>query len=147
METRRSASILPSAIGGIIEDVFHQTYQKYFGDENWNASITAPVNILARDDHYEMQLIAPGLKKVDIRVHVEDQVLHVEYAHKEEDQEQQGKYLRKEYKLETFRRSFKLNNKIDPAMIKARYAEGILTVQLPKKPNQENGQHQIQIEG
>ncbi|HRO44172.1 MAG TPA: Hsp20/alpha crystallin family protein [Flavipsychrobacter sp.] len=123
---------MPKTIGGLIEDVFQNGFQSVFGDENWSDGTTAPANIQETENSYEMQLMAPGLKKEDFKINVDRNVLHVSYEHKEE-KETTGKWLRKEYRMQTFRRSFTLNDKINVSGIAAKYADGILNVSLPKK--------------
>ncbi len=130
--TKQNFRIMPKTIGGLIEDVFQNGFQSVFGDENWSDGTTAPANIQETENSYEMQLMAPGLKKEDFKINVDRNVLHVSYEHKEE-KETTGKWLRKEYRMQTFRRSFTLNDKINVSGIAAKYADGILNVSLPKK--------------
>ena len=131
--------IMPKVLGGLMEDVLHNGYQKVFGEDNWNEGHNVPVNIMEKDDAYEMHVMAPGLKKEDFKVNVDKNVLHVTYEHKEEVKEEgtetatAGKWLRKEYKVQTFRRSFTLNDKINVMNISAKYNDGVLLVTLPKK--------------
>jgi len=142
--TRSNFRITPKTIGGLIEDVFQSGFQSLFNDENWNDGTTAPANILETESSYEMQLIAPGLKKEDFKINVDRNVLHISYEHKEET-ETKGKWLRKEYRLQTFRRSFTLNDKVDIAGISAKYNEGILTITLPKKETVETSSQEIKV--
>lgn len=142
--TRSNFRITPKTIGGLIEDVFQNGFQSLFGDENWNDGITAPTNILETENNYEMQLIVPGLKKEDFKINVDRNVLHISYEHQEET-ETAGKWLRKEYRLQTFRRSFTLNDKINVAGISAKYNDGILTITLPKKETKEASSQEIKV--
>lgn len=123
----------PKNIGSLIEDVFQNGFHSIFGDEIWSDGTSVPVNILESEEGYQMQLMAPGLKKEDFKINVDQNVLHISYDHKEEKEEATGKWVRKEYKMQTFRRSFTLNNKINVNAISAKYADGILTLTLPKK--------------
>ena len=47
--------------------------------------------------------------------------------------EENTKVIRKEYTKKAFKRSFTLDEKIDAEQIGARYDNGILTLELPKK--------------
>ncbi len=136
---------MPKAIGGIIEDMFHNGFQKMFGEENWSDGTTAPVNILETDAVFEMHLYAPGLKKEDFKINVDRNILHVSHEHKEEQTENGGKWLRKEYRLETFRRSFTLSERININGISARYEDGILKVSLPKKEPAQQAAQEIKV--
>lgn len=142
-------SVMPRAIGGLIEDVFQNGFQRMFGEEFWGEGGNAPVNIQETDHAYDLHVMAPGLKKDDFKIHVDRNVLHVSYEHKEEKTEESAapnRWLRKEYRMQTFRRSFTLNEKINVAGINARYNDGVLTVTLPKKETQEAVSQHISVE-
>lgn len=144
MYTKANYRVMPKSIGGLLEEVFQNGFQSIFGDENWSDGSTVPVNIRETEQTYEMQIMAPGLDKDAFRINVERNVLHVSYEH-EETKATEGKWLRKEYRLQTFRRSFTLNDKINVAAISARYQEGILLVSLPKKEVQDNASQEIKV--
>lgn len=139
-------NLVPKTIGGIFEDIFQNGFQKVFYDDNWNREIAAPVNIHETDNAYELQLMAPGLNKEDFKLNVDRNILHISYEHKEENKETSNKWLRKEYKLEAFRRSFTLNDKINATGIAAKYTDGILYVTLPKKEVKEPTTQEIKID-
>jgi HSP20 family protein len=143
----------PRAFTTLIEDVVQNGFQRAFGDEVWGNGLTIPVNIAETDAAYELHVVAPGLKKEDFRLNVDRNLLHVSYEMKEQeannteggDHANASKWLRKEYKLGTFRRSFTLNEKINVSEISARYSDGILVVTLPKKEVQEALKQEIVI--
>lgn len=124
--------MMPRTIGGLFEDIFHNGWTKLMTDET--IATSAPVNIKETDKAYEMQLVAPGLKKEDIKLDMDKNVLHISYEHSQEKSEQaEGKTLRSEYRFQSFKRSFTLNDKINATGISAKYADGILNITLPKK--------------
>ncbi len=133
-KSRSSFGLMPKTIGGLIEDVFQNGFQNVFGEESWNDTVSAPANIMETETAYEMKLAAPGLKKEDFKINVDRNVLHISYEHKEENEKSsEGKWIRKEFKMQTFRRSFTLNDKINVGDISAAYNDGILSITLPKK--------------
>ena len=150
--TKSNYRVNPRAIGGLIEDVFQNGFQRMFGDEVWGDGLTVPVNINESDSAYELHVMAPGLKKEDFRINVDRNVLHVSYEHKEEaptatpEDETAPRWLRKEYKLATFRRSFTLNEKINITGIGAKYNDGVLVVTLPKKELQQPLNQEISVD-
>ena len=92
-----------------------------------------PVNIQETDKTYELHVIAPGLKKEDFKLGIEKNILNISFEQKEENKEQAGKWIRSEYQMKSFKRSFTLNEKIEASGIAAKYADGVLIVSLPKK--------------
>jgi HSP20 family protein len=132
-QTRNFNSRMPRSFSGFIEDVLQNG--KVFSDELWNDdTMRVPVNIIENEKEYSLMVVAPGLKKEDIKINLEKEVLSISFEEiKDEKTEEKGKVIRSEYKFKSFKRSFTLNDKIDTTSINAKYADGILTVTLPKK--------------
>lgn len=101
-------------------------------------SRSVPVNIETTDDSFVLTLFAAGLDKARIQLGVQNDVLTVSYAAAPADADAQAaagaRYTRREFRDLPFERAFQLNGKVLTADISARYADGILTVTLPKNP-------------
>ena len=89
------------------------------------------VDIFELDDELVLQADIPGAKRDDIDIQFEDGelVIHAPVAHRQADG---AKYLRQEYGLGDFRRTFRVSEHIDSARISAEYHDGVLTLHLPK---------------
>jgi HSP20 family protein len=93
----------------------------------------APVNIKENEKSYDLELVAPGFEKADFKINVDNDVLTISAEKKDEGKEENEKHIRKEYSYRSFTRSFTLDEKIDASTIDAKYVNGILTLNLPKK--------------
>lgn len=122
----------PAHFSNILENLFSD-YNHYADARTHGAS----VNIRENGEQYEMQLVAPGLKKEDFQINVDKNTLTISFEQKEETQEKDEKWLRQEFRMKSFKRSFTLNDKIDVQAINATYDNGILRVSLPKKEKEE----------
>ncbi len=91
------------------------------------------VNIKELSDKYELNLIAPGFAKEDFEIKLEKDLLTIETKSRTEESGEDIKYVRKEYKVDGFKRSFHVNETIDTDGIAAEYVAGILVVTLAKK--------------
>ncbi len=122
-------------VTGLIEDFFSKGLSNVIGDDLWSSgNAQVPVNIKETPVAYDMQLVAPGLTKEDFKIHLDKNLLTVSFDHLDELEDgEEGRWLRQEYKHQSFRRSFALNERIDTTSIQARYADGILHLNLPKK--------------
>lgn len=137
-------SVNPRNIGGLMEDVINNGWNRiFFDDEREFASV--PVNANETDNSFELQVIAPGLKKEDFKLNIEKNVLTISFEQKEEAKDETTKWLRKEYKFRSFKRSFTLNEKISTSGITAKYNDGILNISLPKKENTEPTAQEITV--
>ncbi|MCO5241777.1 MAG: Hsp20/alpha crystallin family protein [Chitinophagaceae bacterium] len=114
------------------------------GDTVKNYSV--PVNIHETNEAFHLELNAPGLKKEDIKITVEQGLLTVSYEQKEETQTEDYKTIRREFKFNSFKRSFTLSDKIDPNNIQGKYEEGILKVYIPKKAEAQAAAKQIEVQ-
>ena len=90
------------------------------------------VNIQETKQAFLVELLAPRLKKEDLQVEIEKDVLSIA-SEAEEKMEETGRYTRKEYNFSSFRRTFSIPESVDSKKIDALYSEGVLTVTLPKR--------------
>jgi len=89
------------------------------------------VDILERADELVVLADVPGAKPDAIDVKFEDGILSV-HAPAEPRPNEHRQYLLSEYGVGDYRRSFRLGEAIDPSKIAADYADGVLTLHLPK---------------
>lgn len=90
------------------------------------------VNIIEGDQAYILQVMAPGLRKEDFKIAIEQDILTVSYEKTEQQEEKTEKFIRREFALNAFKRSFTLNEKLNADAITARYEQGILFLCIPK---------------
>lgn len=94
-----------------------------------------PVDIKEENDAIVVKADLPGVKKEDIEVRVDGNLLTIRAEKKfEEKEEEKDRYHRIERYYGVYQRSFTLPDRIDPEKLKARYEDGVLTLTLPKKP-------------
>jgi HSP20 family protein len=136
---KRENGSQPAAFGSVVDQIFQNNLNRFFDDEFWgfNGSISrnsVPVNIRETDSNYELEIIAPGLKKQDFQLNLSGENLTISFDQKEEHKEQsKNAWLKQEYRKQAFTRSFTLNEYVDINKISARYEDGVLLVELPKK--------------
>ena len=105
-----------------------------------------PANIIEKTDLYKIELAAPGMDKADFNVKLDGKILTISAEKKTEAAVENEKMIRKEFGYNSFKRSFTLDEKIDAANISARYENGILTLELPKKEEVKSGAKEITIQ-
>ena len=129
-------------LAGFFEDFLHPLNELRLVDGgNWHPR----ADLVESKDAYEATLELPGLKKDDIKVNVEDNVLTVSGERVEEKQEKEKEYHRVERRYGSFCRTFSLPAKIDAEKIKASYKDGVLSVSLPKAPEAKRKEVKIDI--
>ncbi|MFK7807209.1 MAG: Hsp20/alpha crystallin family protein [Saprospiraceae bacterium] len=100
----------------------------------WNNSMPA-VNVKETNDHFELELAAPGFEKSDFNINIDKDVLTIssEQETKNEETEENGKFTRREFSYSSFQRSFNLPETVDSEKVSANYTNGILSIVIPKK--------------
>lgn len=93
---------------------------------------TPPVDIREEEDAYVVEVELPGLKKEDVRITMENNILTIQGEKKQLKEEKREKYYRAERAYGSFTRSFALPTTVKSDKIEAEYKDGILTITLPK---------------
>ncbi len=91
------------------------------------------VNILESEDGFVVELAAPGWEKSDFNIEVNEDVLTVSTKIENGDKEDSRVFIKREFGVASFERSFRLPDTIDGEKIAAAYDKGILSITLPKK--------------
>ena len=104
-----------------------------------------PVNIDEKPNSYLLQLAVPGYEKTDFTVKLEADLLTISVAKTAETKDETVKSIRKEFSNKSFKRSFTLDEKIDGTNIVAKYENGILNVEIPKKEVEKTAAKEITI--
>jgi len=105
-----------------------------FGFDVWNTDpVWSPaVDITETKDGYEVKAEIPGMKKDDIKINYEDDMLTLSGERNYENEKRDKNYHRIERCYGKFQRSFYIPNHVKADAIKANYKDGVLTVNIPK---------------
>ena len=105
-------------------------------DLNFTVSQWSPlVDIVEDDKEYLIKAELPEMKREDIRVSVENNLLTLRGERKFEQEEKDKKFHRVERAYGSFARSFSLPDEVDSGKVSAEFKDGVLKVHLPKSPN------------
>ena len=112
-----------------------------FFDNDWmvKANATAPaVNVIENEADYKVEVAAPGMTKEDFNVQLaEDNQLVITMEKKNESKDEDKKYLRREFSYSKFQQTMILPDDVEKDHISASVNNGVLTIDLPKKTQEE----------
>jgi len=125
-------------------------------DNNWmiRPNATAPaINVLETPDEFRVELAAPGMKREDFNIEINEEhdlVISMECHHEEEQPQdkEQSRYLRREFSYSKFEQTLILPDNVDEEKIQARMTDGVLTLSIPKisEEDQQKARRTIAIE-
>lgn len=114
--------------------VMDELFKDWAGGSQLVNKMVPPVNIKETDKAYSVELMAPGMKKEDFNIELDNELLTISSEVKtEKNDQEEGKFTRREFSFSSFRRSFTLPETVKGEDIKASYEDGILKIALPKK--------------
>ncbi len=136
---KNQRGLVPS-FGGVFDSIFTDSF--FNGRDT---ALVPAVNISETADQFSVELAAPGLAKEDFKINLEHRMLTIA-VQKELSSEEEGKnFSRKEFSYSSFTRSFTLPDSADENSIEAKYNDGILKVEIPKREEAKNVTRQISI--
>ena len=125
MPVMRSNSWIPSVFGDLFDIDFVP-----------KGNYTAPaINVKESDKAYTVELAAPGMKKEDFNVHINDEgnlIIKMESKQDHKEEDKNTRYLRREFSYSKFEQTLILPDDVKKEDIKAHVDNGVLTVELPK---------------
>ena len=102
--------------------------------EYWPAGSWAPaVDVADEGGKITVKADLPGLKKDDIKLEIRDNRLHLSGERRTESEEKKDNFYRRERTYGRFQRSFSLPASVDRTKVDARFKEGVLEIELPKR--------------
>ncbi|HPR32092.1 MAG TPA: Hsp20/alpha crystallin family protein [Prolixibacteraceae bacterium] len=131
---RRTNNYNPS-FPSLFDSFFSRNWLDWNTNNYSDTDTTIPaVNVREEDDKYAIEVAAPGMKKDDFRLKLENDVLTICSERKDDKEEKKGNYSRREFSYQSFQRSFTLpEGHIQGDKIAAKYNDGILHIELPKR--------------
>jgi HSP20 family protein len=102
-----------------------------------NTSMPA-VNIREDEKRFTLELAVPGMDKKDLKIEINEDVITISSEHREEKEEKNNDFKRREFSYTSFCRNFYLPENVNKEKIDASYKDGILTVVLPKEDEEKS---------
>jgi HSP20 family protein len=103
------------------------------------------VDISEDDKNYKVHAEVPGVKKEDIKVSIDGNIVSITAESKRQSDQKDGdKVVRSERYYGTMTRAFALDSEVDENRCEAKYQDGVLELVLPKKEGARSRQITIQ---
>lgn len=113
---------------------FDRALSSFFTDTPVWKSRTPVVDVREEEGRYVLEAELPGMDEKSVEVRVEENLLTLSSTTREEKEEKRDGYLMRERRGSSFQRSFVLPRDVDRDKIHARFRNGLLVLELNKKP-------------
>ena len=119
-------------------DNFESALRRFLAPVGFEAETPAlkmRIDVAEKDNAYEVKADIPGVRKEDINVRIDGNVVQID-AEVKREKETKGngdRVLRSERYYGNVSRTFSLAEDVDDSKAEAKYADGVLTLALPKK--------------
>ncbi|AYL99135.1 Hsp20/alpha crystallin family protein [Mucilaginibacter celer] len=136
---KNSNSLIPG-----LNDVFDSVFNDTFFNDRLTTRVPA-ANISETEDHYHVELAAPGLKKEEFKLNLDRNVLNVAVERRIEHNDAAKNYSKREYSYNSWVRSFTLPESANAESIEASYTDGVLKIDIAKREEAKIVRRQIEI--
>lgn len=130
-------NFFPNSFNDIFNDAFFKPAEL--------SSYLPAVDIVDGKEHVRLHVELPGIKKEDINISIENNVLTISGERKTEADLKKNAFYRKESKYGNFKRMFSLSEDIDLEEVNADYKDGVLKITLKKKEVEKESVRQITV--
>nr|WP_036607369.1 Hsp20/alpha crystallin family protein [Oribacterium sp. P6A1] len=129
---------MPSIFGeNLMDDLFGDFDRDFYSKsaQNKQTASLMRTDIKENDKAYEMAVELPGYKKEDVKLELTDGYLKISAAHNDnkEEKDKEGRVIRRERYSGSMQRTFYVGDDFTPQDIAAKFEDGILKIDLPKK--------------
>jgi HSP20 family protein len=130
---KTNGSLFP-AVPFLLDDFFGRDWlDPTMADWRTSGSTLPAVNVHETNDNYMIEVAAPGMKRDDFKIELENDVLTISSQREDSHEEKDSNYTRREFSYQSFQRSFSLpQNRVKGDEIKAKYVDGLLRITVPK---------------
>ena len=133
-------------VNNLFEDFFNNFPSRILNEEFSGLNQTVPVNVKETDNAYLLEIVAPGMDKKDFKVNIDNSILTISAEKKLENKDENHRHVRREFNYKSFTRSFTVDDTIQSDNIQARYENGVLFIELPKKEEVKIAPKEISIQ-
>jgi len=136
-------STIQTRLNSMLQELLSPELEKELLDST--GSFVPPVDIYEDGHKLAIKLEVPGIKEGDLDIKIVDQTLTIRGERKLNTEEKTENFHRIERRYGQFTRSFTLPNTVDTEKVQAKFEHGVLTVELPKRPEAQPKQIKVTI--
>lgn len=116
-----------------IDDMFDPTARRFFSDGLFDREFSPAMDVVENEDGFLVSVDLPGVDRTDLDISVADNVLTIKGEKKDDREQKDSKFFRKESWEGSFQRTISLPQGVDASKIDAKMRDGVLEISMPKR--------------
>ncbi len=118
----------------LVNELFNNFFKNdYHEDYVKNCGSKPATNVFETENEFKIEVLLPGFAKEDVQLNVHNNLLTVKVDKEQEEKSEEYEYVHREFGVFNFDKQFKLPKAADSEKIEAKFENGILRINLPKK--------------
>ena len=141
-------SLFDPSLSEPVESMFRRFMTPRLFDKDLFEGMDVRVDVVEKNGSYKVRADLPGVKKENINVRIDGNIVQIDAEVKREKEEkgEGGKVLRSERYYGSVSRTFSLAEDVDESKATAKYSDGVLSLELPKKAASSSSAKRITIQ-
>ncbi|WP_319502752.1 Hsp20/alpha crystallin family protein [uncultured Draconibacterium sp.] len=119
-------TLVDELFNNFLKNDYHENYVH-------NCGTSPATNVFETEKEFKIEVLLPGFVKEDLQLNVHKNVLTVKVEKEEKANDEVYKYARREFGAKNFEKKYRLPKSVDAEKISAKFENGILNIELPKK--------------
>lgn len=118
----------------LVDELFNNFFRNdYHEDHVKNCNSNAATNVFETEKEFKIEVLLPGFSKEDLNLNVHKNMLTIKVEKEKEEKVGEYKYAHREFGAANFEKQYRLPKSVDVEKISAKFENGVLNVELPKK--------------
>ncbi|WP_321373787.1 Hsp20/alpha crystallin family protein [uncultured Draconibacterium sp.] len=119
-------TLVDELFNNFLKNDYHENYAN-------NCGASPATNVFETEKEFKIEVLLPGFVKEDLQLNVHKNVLTVKVEKEEKENTEVYKYAHREFGVKNFEKKYRLPKSVDAEKISAKFENGILNIELPKK--------------
>jgi HSP20 family protein len=115
-----------------LRDAMDQVVREGFTRPRSGSELGITLDVMEQDDSFMVDAVLPGVKPDEVNLQIKDDVLMISGDIKDQHEQKQGNWLRRERRFGHYQRTITLPSSIDADQVSATFQDGVLHITLPK---------------
>lgn len=118
----------------LVDELFNNYFRNDYHENHVSACGRKPsTNVFETEKDFQLEVLLPGFSKKDVELKVQNNILSIKAGKNQKEEKVEYKYEHREFGSQEFEKQYRLPKTVNADDIKARFEDGVLKIELPKR--------------